>query len=142
MKNVIINSIVLAMVLGFSSFCGPVWASEGSDEVAEAAARLAEAKTKAAEVQAKAKADAAAKEAGRRAGRTYVEFATENAKSAVQVTKSAVCAAGGVLATADGYTGYLVAFPAAYVTGAAFQGSDNCWSAAASAWNAPVISTK
>jgi hypothetical protein len=131
MKNVIINSIVLAFVLGF---CG---ISRG-DEVADAAARLAEAKAKAAEVQAKAKADAAAKEAGRRAGRTYSEFAVENAKSALQVTKAGICATGSVMATADGYAGYVVAYPAVYVTTKAFDGGNAAWSAAASAWNAPV----
>lgn len=140
MKNVINSVLCVAMVLSFG-FSGPVWASEANDEVATAAAKLAEVKVAAAKKAAETKAQKDAVEQVRRSQRTYSEFTIENAKSAVQVVKAGVCAAGSVVATADGYAGYVIAYPAVYVTAKAFEGGNASWDAAASAWSAPVTAT-
>ena len=142
MKNFINTLVIVALVLGFSfSVTGPLWANE-NDAVTAATQKLAEAKTAMAKKAAEEKAAAGAIESVRRSQRSYSEFAMENAKSALQVGKAAVCATGSVIATADGYAGYVVAYPAVYVTTKAFEGGNSAWSAAGSAWNAPVANVK
>jgi len=137
MKNFIICVAIL-----FSSFCGPVWASEGNDEVTAATARLAEAKTAAAKKQAEAAAAKAAIESIRRSQRTYSEFAVENVRSAGNTALAAAYVTAGTAIEIEGYTGTLVAVPADWLTKKAFDGGDYLWSAAEAAWNAPVASQK
>lgn len=137
MKNFISSVLCVAMVLSFSGVT-TAWAN---DEVTAATQRLAEAKTAMAKKAAEEKAAAQAIESVRRSQRTYSEFAIETAKSAVQVAKAGALASASVVSTADGYAGYCVAYPAIYVTNAAFNGGTASWDAAASAWNAPVTAT-